>query len=118
MSLADRRKSYFSILLVVLLLGVVGSYGYLKMRNLIVGPEISVDSPENGASLSQSTNIIRGMAKNVAYLSLDDRQIFVDEQGNFSEIVALLPGYNILSLKGEDKFGKKTEKRLELVLKE
>ena len=118
MMLINRRKLFLGTGLVLIILLAVLGYGYSKMKNFLNGPKISVTTPENGATAGTSTEVIRGMAKNVSSLSLDDRPIFVDEQGNFSEIVALLPGYNILSLKGTDKFGKKTELLLQLVLKE
>ncbi len=116
MTLADQRKLYFGIGLIAFIILAVGGYGYFKMRNLLEGPVIAVSTPQNGTTVGTSTEIIRGTAKNVSSLSLNDRPIFIDEQGNFSETVALSPGYNILSLKGQDKFGKKTELVLQLTV--
>lgn len=118
MPLVNQQKLILKILFVVFVLFAISIYSYLKMRNLILGPTITVSSPENGQTVGNSTTVVEGMAKNVSFLSLNDRPIFVDEKGNFKEVVALLPGYNILSVKGADRFGKKTESVVQLVLKE
>jgi len=114
----QREKTILKAALIGLVLVFIGIYGYSKTKDLIDGPRISVSSPEDGETLFQSASVISGTAKNVSFLSLNDRPIFVDKNGNFSETVALLPGYNILSVRGIDKFGKKTEKTLQLVLRE
>ncbi|MFA5842011.1 MAG: hypothetical protein WC835_03585 [Candidatus Paceibacterota bacterium] len=118
MTLIDQKKLFLKIGFIAIILVVVFGYGYFKIRNLLLGPTISVSEPINGQIFASSTISIRGLAKNVSSLSLNDRPIFVNEKGDFSEIMALSPGYNIISLKGADKFGKKTEKTLELVLRQ
>lgn len=116
--LIDQQKLFFGAGLIVFILITVGGYGYFKMRSLIMGPTINIEGPQNWAALGTSTETISGKAQNVSLLYLNDRPISIDEYGNFSEVVALSPGYNIISIKGADKFGKQTEKVLQLVLKE
>lgn len=106
------------MLFITLILLSVATYTYLKTKKLILGPNISVTTPKNGETLRNSTTIIQGTARNISSLSLNDRPISIDENGGFSEVVALLSGYNIMSVKGTDKFGKKTESVLQLVLKD
>lgn len=89
---------------------VIIAYALWNGRNLILGPSIKViatNFPANPVT-------IKGLAKNVSFISLDDRQIFADKDGSFSEDVLLLPGYNIIKIEGEDRFGKKTEFILKL----
>ena len=57
---------------------------------------------------------VAGTATNIARISLDDRQIFVDKQGNFSEKLLVPPGYTIIKLAAQDKFGRTTEKLVAL----
>ncbi len=118
MILGDRKKFILKAVFIVIILSSTGTYAYFKTRDILLGPTITLSSPENGTTLEKSTIAVKGTAKNVSYLFLDDRPIFIDEQGNFSESVALLPGYNIISVKGEDRFGKKEEKIVQVVLKE
>lgn len=97
-------------LLFLLILG----YGLFQARNLIAGPEISVSTPKNGDNLTSPLVIISGLATNVAFISLDDRQIFVDKHGNFSEKLLVPSGYSTIKLSAQDKFGRTTQKLLQL----
>jgi len=110
------KQTIFRSSLVGLLLITSLAYGYLQSRNLVRGPSITVLSPVNGSSLDNQLVTISGKTKNIAEMSLNDRQIFPDENGNFTETLVLPVGYTIMSLKAEDKFGKKTEQSLSLTV--
>ena len=81
------------------------------------GPIITIHTPENGSTLTESLVTIKGVAENISHISLNDRSIFIDEEGRFQEKLLLSYGYNIMTIKAEDKFGRKTEEILELVYK-
>lgn len=93
----------------------VGGYGYYRSRELLRGPEISVAAPSNGESQAVPLITLRGTASNVARLDLDGNPIFTDAAGRFAETLLLSPGYNVLTFRGEDRFGRSTEKRIEVV---
>ena len=84
------------------LFAIIILYAFWNGRNLILGPRITVTPPLKDVN----PIIIKGVAKNVSFLSLNGRQIFVDKDGNFLEDVLLLPGYNIITIEGGDRFGK------------
>ena len=98
----------------ILLVGIFG-YSYYQTKNIILGPVITVISPQNGSTLAESVITIKGNTKNISHITLNDRQIFVDEGGSFDEKLLLSPGYNIITIRAEDKFGRTTENVLELV---
>ena len=93
---------------------IIGVYSFYQARKLIAGPEINIKSPENGATVSQPLVDITGTASNIKDISLDDRPIFIDQQGNFDEKLLLPSGYTIITLKAHDRFKHYTEKTLEL----
>src|SRR3989344_9471416 len=93
----------------------IGVYAFFASKDLIKGPTLTIVLPINGSATSTSLVTIRGLASNVAFLTLNDRQIFTDENGRIEEQLLLSYGYNIITLKGKDKFGKETTKRLELI---
>ncbi len=107
-----RKRIRLGIILVIAL-GLV-SYGAFQARNLALGPVISISEPENGSVSSTTEITISGTAKNVTLMTLDGRQIFTDENGNWSEDIILSKGYNIVTIYGRDKFGKETTKTLQL----
>jgi hypothetical protein len=115
------NRNAISILKIVLfsLFGlIIASYTIFQAWKIIVGPQIFIDTPQNGATYNQTLIEISGRAKNVSYLNLNDRPIFTDKDGNFKEKIVLSPGYNIIKLDAQDKFKHSTQKRLELILKE
>jgi hypothetical protein len=104
-------KTLFITFFVLIIIG----YGIFQSQKIIGGPKISVSSPTSGQVITQSDINIAGVATNISAISLNDRPIFIDESGKFSEKLMLYPGYNIIKLRAEDKFGSKVEKYLELV---
>lgn len=111
------RNAKFIAGFVIFLLAAsgIGVYAYLQSREFLRGPQVNIISPKNGETLESALLTIEGAAHNVTSISLNDGAIFVDSDGNFREKLLLLPGYNILTIKASDRFGKKTEKTLELV---
>lgn len=88
-------------------------YTFFRSKDAIVGVKIKhveiVDS-------AKGDNIVEiyGNAKNAVELKLQGRLISIDEDGNWGEFLALLPGYNIIDIEAEDKFGKTDKKNYEL----
>lgn len=103
-----------TLVICVFVLLIIG-YGVFQAQKIIKGPQIAVRFPVNGQTVTQSDVDIAGIAKNISAITLNDRTIYIDESGNFSEKLMLYPGYNIIKLKAEDKFGSMVEKKIELV---
>ena len=101
-------------LISLIVLGIAG-YSLFQARNLINGPRVSISWPHDGATLTNESVAVKGVAKNIAYITLNDRQIFVDKEGNFDEELLLAPGYNRWKLEAKDKFGRIVSQKIELV---
>jgi len=96
------------------------AYALFRSSDLIFGVkiknvEINGSPLVSGAKVTDEVLKVTGVAKNAVDLTLDGREISVDQSGNFDETVALLPGYNIISLKAVDKFGNTDEKDYQLM---
>ena len=107
-------KFYFRVTTIIVFALFIGGYSYFQARKLIVGPKIVIESPQNGTSVQEPLVEIKGRATNIKDISLDDRPIFIDEQGKFDEKLLVPPGYTIITMKATDRFGGKTEEKLEL----
>jgi hypothetical protein len=103
-------KILLSIIIFLLILG----YGLFQARNLIIGPSITVLTPKNGDNVANPLVVVTGIATNITRISLNDRQIFVDKKGSFSEKLLVPSGYTIIKLAAQDKFGRTTQKLVEL----
>ncbi len=94
---------------------IVGYSGY-EARNIIRGPIVEIVAPTDGSTVTEPLIEVRGTAKNISIIRLNDRNITVDEHGVFREKMLLSPGYNIIKLSASDKFGRTKETKLEIVL--
>lgn len=92
------------------------AYGLFQSKKLIEGPQITIFEPQNGATLTGDLVTIRGVAKNIAYIWLDDTPIFVDNNGQFDEQLVVPVGYSTIKVSAQDKFGKKTEQLIRVEL--
>lgn len=110
-------KFILGLIIFALAASIIGGYAYVRSRDFLMGPQITVTSPVDGGTLSEAPVTVEGTAQNVAYITLDGAPIFADSKGYFSQKLLLLPGYNILTVNAQDRFGKKVEKTLELVYK-
>ena len=90
-------------------------YAFFVSKDLIFGIKIKEVNLINGATAKESVLKITGNARNAINLTLNGREISVDQEGNFNETIALLLGYNIISIKAQDKFGYIDEKNYQII---
>lgn len=93
--------------IIFVLLCMVFAYVTFQARFLLVGPQISlIDTPS--ALQNERQILLSGRAVNIARLWLNDRQIFTDVNGEFSEALILENGYTVATLRAEDRYGRET----------
>lgn len=110
-------KTIVKVSLFIIIFTVIAGYSYYQARAIIHGPEINITSPKPASTLDSPLVEIKGNAKNVSFITLNDRQIYVDNEGNFKEELLLSPGYNTWEIEAKDKFGRVVSKKIELVLR-
>lgn len=120
MNMANFRNKFlrFKVATPLIILLLIGGYALSRSWNLLAGPVIDIETPTTGETLKSSYVILAGHAKRIARLTLNGRQIFTDAAGNFRESLLLLPGYNIIVVEAEDKFGRRTVQNLALINQE
>ncbi len=114
MKLAKRPRIRPSRALVAAALVLLGSYALYQARDLIRGPELTISTPSDGVSHATGLLTIEGQAERIAHLYLNGRLIFTDESGHFNEQLLLPPGYTIIRLEADDKFGRKVNQTIHL----
>ena len=115
----DIKKIVKTISLAVFFLLII-IYAFFRSQDLIFGVkiknvEISGQLARTGMKIADNVVEITGKAKKAINLTLNGREISIDEENNFNETIALLPGYNIISLRARDKFGYIDEKNYKLI---
>lgn len=115
-------KKILRISLIILFFVIILGYGYYRSKDLIFGVKIRNVSfggapAQSGATVTEPVLAITGNAKNAVLLTLDDREISIDQAGDFTESLALQPGYNIITIRAKDTFGHLDEKDYQLIYK-
>ncbi len=97
---------------------LIVTFGFFGAKNLILGVKITNVNITDGATVTEPVLHITGNAKNAIHLLLNGREISIDQSGNFNETIALLPGYNVIDIRAQDKFNHVDDKNYKLIYKE
>src|SRR3989338_8394513 len=108
-------KPRYGFLIILFLLLI--AYSLYQARALLVGPQIWIENPQDGDTVENPLVIVEGQSKNIAWISLNDRQIFTNEKGEWSEKLLVSPGLSIMTVKARDRFGRETTRSVQIVLK-
>lgn len=110
----DGKKTLKIVLISGFFLFIV-AFAFYTSYDLLFGVKIKNVSIVDNATLTESLLKITGNAKHAAVLTLNGREISINKQGDFEETIALLPGYNIVSIEAKDKFGSIDQKNYKLI---
>lgn len=100
-------RSLIQIGVIAIVLLCVLTYVVFQARFLILGPQIVLES-EPTEIHNERQIVLAGKAANISRLWLNDRPIFTDAQGNFSETLTLENGYTISTIRAQDRYGRAT----------
>ena len=110
----DAKKIIKIVSISVLFLFII-IYAFFRSKDLLFGVQIKNVNIVDGSKATNNIMNITGVAKNATILTLNGREISVDQQGNFNETISLLSGYNVIDIKAQDKFGHSDEKNYKLM---
>ncbi len=104
------RFEFRSILIfvgLIILLVVVGVYVLFQARFMIAGPQIVL---VNEPLIHNNTRLVElsGTAYNITHLWLNERPIYTNEAGHFTEALVLENGYTVATLRAKDRYGRET----------
>src|SRR3989344_4131710 len=82
---------------------------------LFSGVKIKNGTILDGTKVANNIIELTGNAKNAINLTLNGREISINEAGDFNETFVLLKGYNVINIIAKDKFGYVDEKNYKLM---
>ena len=85
------------------------------MYDLIRGPRITILTPIDGENLSKSLVPIKGAVRNATSVTLNGRNLLIDEEGNLNELVLVNYGYGIFEFKAKDRLGREESKTIQYI---
>lgn len=110
----DSKKTLRLASLVIFFLLII-TYGFFRSHDLIFGVKIKNVNITDGARVTENILKITGNAKNATDLTLNGREISIDQGGDFDETMVLLLGYNVVTIRAKDRFGYVDEKNYKLI---
>ena|SRR5690606_31866964 len=113
MIVREARPRHYIIAAIFL---IIGAYALFQARFVLLGPRLAIVSHQDGAVVSEPLITLAGTAKNASHLSLNDRQIFTDTEGSWSERILLSEGINIATLRARDRFGHEKSEMVRIFL--
>jgi len=102
----------------LLAMGIVIIVGYsgFALAGYVRGPRIELATPVNGSATTTALITIAGRAIHTSVLAINGATTSPDIAGAFSERLLLAPGYNIMKVTAEDRYGRRVEETIEMTL--
>jgi hypothetical protein len=110
----NKISIYFFIIVLILAIG----YAYYQTKSFTLGPILEITEPKNGTLLNTNSVTVKGYAENISHITINDRPVFIDEEGHLNEKILLSLGYNVIRVSAKDKYKREVEKKLELIFHE
>jgi hypothetical protein len=102
---------------VILAIGaIIVAYALYASHGFIKGPNITILEPRESFFATSTIRVV-GIADRAKTLKLNGKSIFIDEKGNFNEVILLSKGYNVESIEAQDKFGRIERVDLQIIYK-
>lgn len=89
-------------------------YVAFQARFMIAGPSIQLTDEPSTLQTSQYITLT-GNASNITMITLNGREIVTTKSGDFAENIVLENGYNIISIRANDRYGRSTVLEREFV---
>ena len=106
LAITPKTISFFLVSVVILLTG-----GYLlwQVRSVSRAPFLEVASPVSDVSIESRSILLRGSTEIGARVFVNEQEVLVEENGDFSEVINLVQGTNNILIRAENKFQNFTE---------
>ena len=108
-------RNILKIFLFLILFLIIIIYASYKLSDWFLGPKLKIFFPIDGQIVTDDTFYVIGNIKNVKNISINDREINIDQHGNFKvKLIAHTP-MTIITVNAVDRYDKSLHKVLRVV---
>ncbi len=107
-------SKFFVISTFVILVMIMSVYFYREVGKFSENPRLAIVQPLNNISIDGNTVEIVGVSEKNARVTINGQPIYVDEHGEFKEVVGLKQGVNELEIKAVNRFNKEAIKKINI----
>lgn len=97
------------LIVFILFLILVVFYFYRQINFLIKPPFLEITQPSTDITVKQEIFEIIGKTNPSAYLTVNDKKVYIDKQGDFKTEIELSQGVNIIRIQAKNRFDKTNE---------
>lgn len=95
-----------SLVLGIIAVSLIFGYFWHQLSYLIYPPNIEIAQPASDFTTPEEFLEISGQTKPDVYLTINGKEVYVDNKGFFQSVVSLKLGLNIFKIEARDRFGK------------
>ena len=97
-----------SILTISIVFVIVAGFLFYQYRAAIFNPGINIETPDDGQEIKTLSVEVKGKTDPASTLVIDNKQVPIESDGNFSKEVSVFPGEYTIVLSVKNKFGRIT----------
>ncbi len=106
-----------NILLVALFFIVVGLFILIQYRAAFLNPALIIDYPGQNQTVKSLTIDVKGKTDADTTVFIEGEAVSVNSDGTFTKEIAVFPGKSTINFLVENRFGRKTQKSLNITVK-
>lgn len=99
---------FIKVFLIIILVIIIFLYFSFQARLIVAGPRIILKEEPSTKNYTRMVKLA-GETSNITHLWLNGKQIFTDENGNFTEELILENSYTIATLQAKDRYGREVK---------
>lgn len=101
-------KKVLSAGIIILLSVLILAYALFRSRDLLFGIRLTTAGITDGMTATVPILDFSGVARHANGITVDGKTVALSEDGSWHDSLALLDGYNIVTVSATDKFGRTT----------
>lgn len=109
-------KIFFLCLFGIFLFGFLIFLGF-RLIHFTGAPRVVLDAPREETVITEPAIHVKGTIEKESRLTVNGREIKIDESGNFDDEIQLASGLNTLEFQAENRFGKLTKITRHVIVK-
>lgn len=90
----------------IIIIALIFGYFWHQISYLINPPSIKIIQPISDFTTQEKSIEISGQTDSDVYLTVNGKEVYVDNRGYFQSVISLEMGLNILKIEVKDRFGK------------
>lgn len=117
MTTKNNTKTLFRFITITLVVGL-GIFIYSRFNILTSGAQVVLNNVSDGMSIDGRVLHLEGNAKKASKITINNREITIDTEGDFKETLVFSPGLNTINIFAEDRYKSITEKIIHIYVPE